>query len=163
MEDAQIVKLYWERNPEAIARSREKYGIYCFSLDRPHCKQPGGRGGVRQRHLPAHLERHSPARPSAFRAWLGRIVRNLSLDRWKQNRTAKRGGDGMEVLLGELGDCVPTPRGTEKALEDQEIAALISDFSGGSPRSTGPSSCGGTGTGRAWRRSRRRWAAARGR
>lgn len=32
MEDAQIVKLYWERNPEAIARSREKYGIYCFSL-----------------------------------------------------------------------------------------------------------------------------------
>ena len=69
-----------------------------------------------------------PARPSAFRAWLGRIVRNLSLDRWKQNRTAKRGGDGMEVLLGELEDCVPTPHGTEKALEDQEIAALISDF-----------------------------------
>ena len=32
MEDAQIVKLYWERNPEAIARSREKYEIYCFSL-----------------------------------------------------------------------------------------------------------------------------------
>ena len=34
----------------------------------------------------------------------------------------------LRELLGELGDCVPTPRGTEKALEDQEIAALISDF-----------------------------------
>ena len=69
-----------------------------------------------------------PARPSAFRAWLGRIVRNLSLDRWKQSRTAKRGGDGMEVLLGELDDCVPEPHGTEKTMEDQEIASLISAF-----------------------------------
>ena len=69
-----------------------------------------------------------PQRPASLAAYLGRIVRNLSLDRWKQSRAARRGGDGMEVLLGELGDCVPTPRGTEKALEDQEIAALISDF-----------------------------------
>ena len=43
-------------------------------------------------------------------------------------RTAKRGGDGMEVLLGELDDCVPEPHGTEKTMEDQEIASLISAF-----------------------------------
>ena len=34
----------------------------------------------------------------------------------------------MEILLGELDDCVPAPHGTEKALEDREIAALISSF-----------------------------------
>ena len=32
------------------------------------------------------------------------------------------------MLLGELSDCVPAPHGTETALEDQEIASLISDF-----------------------------------
>ena len=34
----------------------------------------------------------------------------------------------MEVLLGELDDCVPSPHGIERQLEDQEIAALISAF-----------------------------------
>ena len=34
----------------------------------------------------------------------------------------------MEVLLGELDDCVPAPHGIEKHLEDREIAALISAF-----------------------------------
>ena len=34
----------------------------------------------------------------------------------------------MEVLLGELDDCVPEPHGTEKTMEDQEIASLISAF-----------------------------------
>ena len=32
------------------------------------------------------------------------------------------------MLLGELEDCVPAPRGTERALEDREIADLISAF-----------------------------------
>ena len=30
--------------------------------------------------------------------------------------------------LGELDDCVPEPHGTEKTMEDQEIASLISAF-----------------------------------
>ena len=34
----------------------------------------------------------------------------------------------MEVLLGELDQCVPAPHGTEQALEDREIAGLISAF-----------------------------------
>ncbi len=65
MEDARIVKLYWERNPEAIARSREKYEIYCFSLaDR--IVTTGRTRGVRQRHLAPRLEQH--AAPPAQRA-----------------------------------------------------------------------------------------------
>ena len=40
----------------------------------------------------------------------------------------------MEVLLGELGDCVPAPHGTEKALEDRDTAALISAFLRGRSR-----------------------------
>ena len=55
------------------------------------------------------------------------MVRNLSLDRWKRDRAEKRGA-GLEVLLGELEDCVPAPHGTERALEDREAADLISAF-----------------------------------
>ena len=32
MEDLQIVQLYWDRDQQAIACSKEKYGIYCFTV-----------------------------------------------------------------------------------------------------------------------------------
>ena len=128
MEDAKILDLYFARDEDAIQATQDKYGPYCSAIAHNILGDPReAEECVNDTYLRT-WNAIPPARPSAFRAWLGRIVRNLSLDRWKQNRTAKRGGDGMEVLLGELGDCVPTPRGTEKALEDQEIAALISDF-----------------------------------
>ena len=68
-----------------------------------------------------------PARPAAFRTWLGQITRNLSLDRWKRLQAEKRGG-GAELLLGELEDCVPASGGPEQAVEDQELADLLNNF-----------------------------------
>ena len=32
MEDEKIVSMYWERNEQAIAESRKKYGSYCRSV-----------------------------------------------------------------------------------------------------------------------------------
>ena len=32
MDDLQIIQLYWDRDPEAIAQTHQKYGPYCFTL-----------------------------------------------------------------------------------------------------------------------------------
>ena len=128
MEDTEIIDLYWQRDQRAIHETSGKYGGFLTGIAWNILRSHGdAEECVNDTYLRA-WNAIPPARPSAFRAWLGRIVRNLSLDRWKQSRTARRGGDGMEVLLGELSDCVPAPHGTEKALEDQEIASLISGF-----------------------------------
>jgi len=128
MEDQEIIDLYWERDQRAIAETSEKYGTFLQNIawnvlhshdDADEC--------VNDTYLRT-WNAIPPARPKAFRAWLGRITRNLSLDRWKQAKAAKRGGDETELLLGELNTCVPAPHGTEKAMEDREIAALISAF-----------------------------------
>lgn len=128
MEDSAIIDLYWSRDQRAIEETAGKYGPFLHTLvwnilrsrsDAEEC--------VNDTYLRA-WNAIPPARPAALRAWLGRIARNLSLDRWKEGRTRKRGGGGAEILLGELEDCVPAPRGVEQHLEDQEIAALISAF-----------------------------------
>ena len=128
MEDGQIIELYWDRDQRAIQETDGKYGRLLHRIawnllqsreDSEEC--------VSDTYLRA-WEAIPPARPAAFRTWLGHITRNLSLDRWKEGRTRKRGGGGAEILLGELEDCVPAPRGVEQHLEDQEIAALISTF-----------------------------------
>lgn len=128
MDDPQIIELYWARSEQAISETSAKYGAFLWRIARNILESHDDADEcVNDTYLRA-WNAIPPSRPSAFRAWLGRIVRNLSLDRWKQSRTAKRGGDGMEVLLGELDDCVPEPHGTEKTMEDQEIASLISAF-----------------------------------
>lgn len=128
MEDHAIIELYWQRQETAIQETAQKYGAFLAGLawnvlrshsDAEEC--------VNDTYLRA-WNAIPPQRPSAFKLWLGRITRNLSLDRWRKNKAEKRGGDSMEILLGELDVCVPAAQGVEKQLEDSEIAALISAF-----------------------------------
>ncbi len=128
MEDHKIIDLYWQRSENAIGETSAKYGGYCKSIsvnilqsneDAEEC--------VNDTYLHA-WRAIPPDRPSAFRVWLGRITRNLSLDRYKRARAQKRGGGEVELLLSELEGCIPAPGGVEKTLEDREIAALIGRF-----------------------------------
>ena len=65
-----------------------------------------------------------PQRPNSLRAYLSRICRNLSLDRWRARRAQKR-GEGLELLLSELEDCVPAAPSAEEAAESREITRCI--------------------------------------
>ena len=127
MEDGQIIDLYWSRDQRAIQETDGKYGKLLNSIawnllrsreDSEEC--------VSDTYLRA-WEAIPPTRPAFLRSWLGCITRNLSLDRWKQRQAEKRGG-GAEVLLGELEDCVPAAGGSERTVEDQELAELLNAF-----------------------------------
>ena len=128
MEDHQIIELYWARSQQAIEESDRKYGPYCTSIAR----------GILERAEDAEecvndtwfraWNAMPPQRPSILSAFFGRLTRNLSLDRWRRERAAKRGGSQVEPALHELADCLPDNRTPDQALEARETAALISDF-----------------------------------
>ena len=128
MEDAQIIDGFFRRDPEAITAVQEKYEKRCLAAaghilpDRRDAEEC-----VNDTYLRT-WNAIPPARPGAFRAWLGRITRNLSLDRWKRDRAQRRGGDDFSLLLGELDVCLPDADRAQRHLEDQEIADLISRF-----------------------------------
>lgn len=126
MEDEQIVSLYWARDQRAVEETAAKYGGFLYSLAwnllRVQCDAEECVNDVYLRAWNAM----PPERPGYLRAWLGRIVRNLSLDRWKRDRAEKRGGG--EILLGELAECLPGSADPQKQMEDQEIAGLVSRF-----------------------------------
>lgn len=133
MEDAAIIELYWDRDQRAIAETSDKYGGFLRGISWNILRSHGDAEECVNDTYLRTWNAIPPERPAAFRAFLGRIARNLSLDRWKQARAQKRGGGETEVLLGELDACVPASRGTETALEDREIAAAISAFLRGLP------------------------------
>lgn len=116
MEDQQIVDLYWNREPEAIAQSETKYGAYCRSIA---LGIVGSREDAEECCNDTWLrawEAMPPQRPSRLSAFLGKITRNLALDRFDYNHAAKRSG-AFDQLLSELSDCIPDRRDAYAALE----------------------------------------------
>ena len=126
-DDQTIIRHYWERNEEALAETAEKYGSFCSSIaenilnDREDAKEC-----VNDTYLKTWNSIPSN-RPRIFPAFLGRIVRNLSFNRYNYLRTAKRGGGQISVVLDELSECIPD-RSASADLSDNELTEAINDF-----------------------------------
>ena len=128
MEDKQIVSLYWARDPQAIDRSQEKYGPYCLSIARNILRQEqDAEESVNDTWLGA-WNAMPPQRPSVLSAFLGRITRNLSLDRYKAARAEKRGGSSFPAALDELSECVPAGESVEQTMDERELGQAIDRF-----------------------------------
>ena len=120
MEDIQIIELYWMRDEAAIRETDVKYGTFCHRVamnilhsfqDSEECvSDTYGRC----------WDTMPPQRPGSLRAYLGTIIRNLSISRYRSAHAQKRFG-GVEVLLSELTDCVPSPESVQRTVEDVDF------------------------------------------
>ena len=119
MEDQQIIELYWARSEQAIRESETKYGAFCLSIARNILAQEqDAEECVNDTWLRA-WNAMPPQRPGILSAFFGKLTRNLSLDRWRYNRAAKRGGPQVETALEELGEGLPAPGRPEDHLEER--------------------------------------------
>jgi RNA polymerase sigma-70 factor (ECF subfamily) len=128
MTDAQILDLYESRNESAISETANRYGAYCTAIamgilhnreDAEEC--------VSDTYLRA-WNAIPPERPAILSAFLGRIVKNLSLDRYKARKTTKRAADETALLLSELEGCVPARATVESVVDSRSLSAVIEGF-----------------------------------
>ena len=128
MLDGEIVELYWQRDEEAISQTDIKYGGYCRHIsnnilgnvnDSEEC--------VNDCYLKA-WNAMPTERPQYLAAFLGKIVRTLSLSRLRQRTADKRGGGEYALCLEELAGCTPGGQGPERELELRELTEHIDKF-----------------------------------
>lgn len=133
MDDNGIIQLYWDRDDQAIRATSEKYGRYCKSIaknilgndeDAEECVNDTYWNAWNS--MPTHW-------PKQLATFLGKITRNLSFNRYKQNRAGKRGGGEMALVLDELADCVSDTDDIDQILERQELSKTINSFVRGLP------------------------------
>ena len=128
MDDQAIIDLYWTRSETAIAATAEKYGKYCYSIAfRILCDHEDAMECVNDTYLRA-WNSMPPERPDNLTAYLGKITRNLSLNRYKQDRTKKHGGVLAEVALEELDYSPAGGQDPAESMEMQELTGLINSF-----------------------------------
>lgn len=133
MEDREIIALYFRRDEHAIEQTERKYGVYCTRIATNVLTSPEDAEECVSDTWHAAWNRIPPELPQSLRAFLGRIVRNLSISRFRANRAAKR-CPGMELLLSELEDCVPAPRSMEEEISRKQLAALLNQWLHSLPR-----------------------------
>lgn len=102
MEEKEIVELFWNRAENAIQTATNRYGSYCRQLafrilqskeDTDECVNDA------MLHLWNSIP---PARPDNLMGFLGKITRQLSLERIRRQNAKKRGAGQIPLVLEEL-------------------------------------------------------------
>ena len=128
MEDAAIVALYWARDEQALAETATKFGAYCRKIadnilhsahDVEECENDTWLAAWNS--MPDN-------RPARLAPYLGRITRNLALDRLDKATAQKRGSGQTFAPLDELAECVAAPGSVEDTFDAAETGRLISEF-----------------------------------
>ena len=134
MDDNKIIDLYWERSELAISETANKYERYCYSIsynilyseeDAEEC--------VNDTYLSA-WKSMPPHRPARLATFLGKITRNLSLNRFKQYKAEKRGLGQTALTLSELEECIPAPDSMEQATDEAVLVESLNRFLYGLPK-----------------------------
>ena len=127
MEDNQIIELFFRRDETALTETANKYGGFCLRIamnvvnvreDAEECVNDTYHTAWNQ--IP-------PTKPDSFKAFLGRIVRNFAISKYRVLHAKKR-FNGLEVMLSELSDCIPGTESVEQEIEAKELSEYINTW-----------------------------------
>lgn len=124
MEDRQIVELFWKRDESAIAETECKYGAFCLKTAANLLSDGEDAKECVNEAFFELWNQIPPQRPEKLGPWLGRIVRNISIKRWHKDHAQKR-YSGIEQMLSELDDSIPSGESVEREIEDAELGKAI--------------------------------------
>lgn len=128
MEDAEIIKLYFDRNQKAVKETEEKYGRFCFSLaNRILSSREDSEECVNDTLLSA-WNSIPPQKPNILRAFLAKITRNKALNRLKADNSIKRGNGEVDLIYEELSECISDGRDMESELVAKELGQAVRRF-----------------------------------
>lgn len=128
MEDSAIIGLYWNRDDNAILQTREKYGAYCLKISQNILANlSDSEENVNDTYLKL-WNTIPPERPKHFPAYLGKITRNLAINKYKAKYAQKRLANEFSASLDELDLCTPSNVNVENEAQIKELGRIISNF-----------------------------------
>ncbi len=127
MEDQGIIALFFDRSEQAIVKTDKKYGRYCYSIAyNILSNREDSEESVSDTYLEA-WNTIPPRHPGFLNAFLAKITRHISIDRWRKRSAKKRGGGEIILALEELEDCV-VAHGIETEFSKKELTRVLNQF-----------------------------------
>lgn len=125
MDDSEIIELYFQRSEEAVTQTASKYGKYCYKIAyHILSSREDSEESVNDTYLAA-WNSMPPQRPSVLSAYLAKLTRRISIDRFRYRTRDKRRGSQYALSLSELDDCVSGGNTTEEIINVRLLADTI--------------------------------------
>ena len=127
MKDAEIVELYWQRDEKAIQETTQKYGAYLSKIaynilsNLEYSKEC-----VNDTYLAA-WNSMPENRPSILSTYLGKITRQISIDRFRKNNS-KAFSSEYALSLSEMEDCFADNSTPEQELDAKLLESAVNSF-----------------------------------
>lgn len=136
MEDEQIIALFFQRSPDALPETRQKYGALCQSVARKILPDQRDVEECVSDMLMRLWNAIPPERPRSLSAYIARITRNLSLDRYSYNMAEQR-STALTQAFEELEPWLPAGTGDpECAFDEKHFHTVMNDFLRTLPKET---------------------------
>ncbi len=127
MKDKEIISYFLERNEDAISEIQKKYGAYCFTVANNILCNPEDAEECVNDTWHIAWNKIPPIIPASFRAFLGKVVRNQALIMYRNNHAKKR-YSGIEILLDELEECIPSTNNIEDEIDSKALGETINSW-----------------------------------
>lgn len=124
MDDIKIIDLFFARSELAIEALDGKYGATCHNLSRSILKdQQDAEECVNDAYLGV-WNAIPPHRPNPLSVFVCKIVRNISIMRYRANTALKRNSN-YDSTMEELENCLSSSVSVEDSLEEKELIATV--------------------------------------
>lgn len=128
MEDAEIIKLFKERDETAISALSQKYGGLCISLCKNILRDTRDAEECLNEALLKAWEAIPLNPPVYLSAYIAKIAKNTALNKYKLQHREKRSAAEPDAAFEELEGFVFTEKSVEEEAERNEILAAINGF-----------------------------------
>ena len=133
MDDSEIVKLFLERNERALSEVSAKYKRYCHSIALNIVESEEDAEECVNDTLMRVWDMIPPHKPQMLSTFLGKVTRNIAIDRQRMALSEKRGGGEAEMAFDELAEIIPDSANVEDDTERRELLSEINAFLGKLP------------------------------
>ena len=130
MEDEKIIGLFIARSEDAVSETQLKYSRYCGSIA---ANILGSREDAEEavndtwlaawNAIPPHI-------PERLQSFLGRLTRNISMNKLRSENAQKRGSGEVKVVFDEVSEWLSSGQDVEDVVDESIITDSVNEFLG---------------------------------
>lgn len=125
MKDSRIIKLFVKRSEHAITELSKKYKIYMYSISHNILRNNEDAEECMNDAFLSIWANIPPVIPQSLKAYCAKVIRNLSIDRYRKLNADKRGKGEIEVVFDELEEILESRNSVENTVISKELVSEI--------------------------------------
>lgn len=129
MEDSRIVELFFSRSEDAISALSDKYGKACMSVAMNVLDNEEDAKECLNSSYLSVWNSIPPNKPSSLLSYVCKIVRNISVSRFRENNAEKRKSN-YALCLDEMNSFVASASTVEDEIDKNALSSYLNDFLG---------------------------------